>query len=158
MPSRKSKQQSESWSKWLLSIFLLCFFQGWLLAQASILVGVFFAILTLPTIAIVSGSSHRTAHQHIFSKPILTCWSVAIAWTIAGSIADLQAGAVNIQVTAAVGVTMLIASAIAWAWVIAAIEICTKVLGSYGWIDKLIIVATCSWLGLGLGWAISAWL
>jgi 5-bromo-4-chloroindolyl phosphate hydrolysis protein len=54
MPSKKRPKQVESWQKWLLSIFLLCLFQGWLLSLASVLLGLVFAILTLPAIVIIS--------------------------------------------------------------------------------------------------------
>jgi hypothetical protein len=158
MPSKKRPKQVESWQKWLLSIFLLCLFQGWLLSLASVLLGLVFAILTLPAIVIISISQDGRSLQRIFSKPILTSWSVAIAWTIAGSISDFWLGIVNGQVALAVAVTMFMASAIAWAWTIAAIEISEKVFNNYGWIEKFIILATASWLGLALGWAIQVWL
>jgi hypothetical protein len=62
-------------------------------------------------------------------------------------------GIVNGQVALAVAVTMFMASAIAWAWSIAAIEICEKVFNNYGWFDKFIVLAVFSWFGLALGWA-----
>jgi hypothetical protein len=152
MPLPKPQNQSESWHKWLLSIFLLCFFQGWLLSQASVLVGLSFLILTLPVVVIIAFAKTGTTAQQIFSKPILTCWSGVIAWTMAGSISDFWLGVVNGQVAMAVGVTMLIASAIAWAWVIAAIEIGDNVFSRLSGAKKFAILAICSWLGLALGW------